>query len=70
MASKFRITIDAELEPYINLHLHGGIRIIFNKYRAGLYSFDTTNTSFTEYQTKDYTFINTVENKESCFYRR
>ena len=70
VASKFRITIDAELEPYINVHLHGGIRIIFNKYRAGLYYFDTTNEAFNKDQTTDYTLPNTVDINKLCFHRR
>ena len=29
--SKFRITIDTELDSFINIHLHYGKRVIFNK---------------------------------------
>ena len=29
VAPKFRINIDTELDPYINVHLHGDTRIIF-----------------------------------------
>ena len=43
VASKFRITIDTEFDPFINVHLHDGTSIIFKQCRAGLYYFDTTN---------------------------
>ena len=59
MASKFRITINTKLEPYINVHLNDGTRKIFKKYGAGLYYFDTTNEAFALDQTTDYTFLNT-----------
>ena len=62
VSSKFRITIDTELGPLINVQLHDGTQIIFNKYRGGLYYFDTPNKAFYEEQTKDYTFLNTLDN--------
>ena len=65
VASKFRITIDTELYPFINVHLHDGTRIIFKQFGAGLYYFDTTNEAFAEDQTTDYTFLNTVDSNKS-----
>ena len=44
--SKFRITIDTELNPSINVNLYDGIRIIFNRYGGGIYYFDTSNKAF------------------------
>ena len=64
MASKFRITIETELDLFINVHLNNGTRIIFKKYRVGLYYFDTTNETFVEDQTKDYTLLNTVNSNK------
>ena len=46
VASKLRITINTELEPFINVHLHYGTSIIFNQCRAGLHYYDTTNEAF------------------------
>ena len=46
VASKVSITIDTELEPFINVHLHDVKRIIFKQCGAGLYYFDTTNGDF------------------------
>ena len=51
VTSKFRITIDTELEPSINIYLHDGIRIIFKQYRGGLYYFDIANEAFSKDQT-------------------
>ena len=70
MASKFRITIDTELDPFINVHLHNGTRIIFKQFGTGLYYFDTSNEAFSEDQTTDYTFLNTVDINKSCFHRQ
>ena len=70
MASKSRITIDTELYPLIHVHLHNGTRIIFKKCGAGLYYFYTENEDFSEDQTTDYTFLNTVDSNKSCFHRR
>ena len=61
MVSKFRITIDTELDPFINVHLHNGTRIIFKQCGASLYYFDTTNEAFVEEQTTEYTLLNTVD---------
>ena len=33
VASNFRITIDTELDTFINVHLHDDTRIIFKQYR-------------------------------------
>ena len=68
--SKFRITIDTELDPFINVHLHNGTRIIFNQCGAGLYYFDTIDEAFAEDQTTDYTFLNTVDSNKSFFHRQ
>ena len=57
VAYKFRITIDTELDPSINLHLHYGRRIIFKQCGGGLYYFDATNEAFDKYQTTYYTFL-------------
>ena len=46
VASKFSITIDTELYPSIKVHIHDVTRIIFKKYGAGPYYFDTTNKVF------------------------
>ena len=46
VASKFRITLDTELDQLIKVHLHHGTRIIFNKCGSGLYYFDKTNEDF------------------------
>ena len=70
MASKFRITIDTGLDPFINVHPHNGTRIIFNKFEAGLYYFETTNYYFVEDQTTDYKFLNTVDSNKSCFHKQ
>ena len=70
VTSKFRITIDTELELFINIHLHNGTRIIFKQCGAGLSYFDTRNEVFPEDQTKEYTFLNTVDSTKSCFNRR
>ena len=64
MVSKFRITIDTELDPTINVHLHDGTRIIFKQCGAGPYYFDTTNEFFIEDQNIDYTFLNTVDSNK------
>ena len=53
VASNFRITIETELEPSTNVHLHDGTMIILKQFMAGLYYFDTTNEAFTEEQTTD-----------------
>ena len=70
VASKSRITINMELEPSINVHLHYGTRMIFKKCGGGLYYFDTNIGVFYEDQTTEYTFINTVEIKNSLFHRQ
>ena len=70
VASKFRITIDTELDPFINVQLHNDTRIIFKKYGAGIYYFDTTNEAFAEYQNTEYTFLSTVDSNKSFFQRR
>ena len=64
MESKFRIAIKTELDPFINVHLHNGTRIIFNQCGAGLYYFDTIDEAFAEDQTTDYTFLNTVDSNK------
>ena len=46
VAFKFRMTIDTELDPFINVHLHDGTRIIFKQCGSGIYYFDTTNEAF------------------------
>ena len=43
VARKFRIAVDTDLDPSINVHLDGGTSIMFNKYSRGLYYYDTTN---------------------------
>ena len=70
VAAKFRIFIDTKLDPFINVHLHDGTRIIFKQCGAGLNYFDTTNEAFAAYQTTDYTLLNTVDSNKSCFYRQ
>ena len=70
VASKFRITIDTELDPSTNVHLHDNTKIIFKQCGAGLYYFDTINEAFAEDETTDYTFLNTVYSNKSCFHRR
>ena len=67
--SKFRITMDAELYPYINVHLHNVTRISFKQFGAGLYYCDTTDDTLTEYHNTDYTFLNTVESNKSCSHK-
>ena len=64
-----RITIDTELEPYINEHLHNSTSIIFKKCEGGIYYVDTTNGAFDKYQTTYYTFLNTIDSNKSCFHR-
>ena len=68
VAYKFRIPIDTELDPSINVHLQYGTRIIFKQWLSGLYYFDTTNEEFIQDQTADYTFLNTVECNTSWFH--
>ena len=65
--SKFRITINTEVDPYSNLHIHDGTRMIFKQWGGVLYYFDTTIEAFDEDQTIDYTFLNTVDTNTSCF---
>ena len=65
VASKFRITIDTELDPSINTNPHDGTKIILKQCREGLYYFNTTNKAFAEYQTKDCTLLNTAESNKS-----
>ena len=43
MERKFRITVDAYLDPAINMHIDGGTSIMFKKCSRGLYYYDTTN---------------------------
>ena len=40
---KFTITVNADLDPDINVHLGGGNSIMCKKYSRGLYYYDTTN---------------------------
>ena len=68
--SKLRITINTELDPFTNVHLHDGTRIILKQCGAGLYYFDTKNEAFAEDQTTDYTLLNTVDSNKSCLHRR
>ena len=68
--SKFRITIDTELDPSINIHLNYGTRVIFKQCGAGIYYFDTTNKDFEEDKTIDYKFLNAVYSNKSCFHRQ
>ena len=70
MASKFRITIDNELDMFVKVHLHYGTMMIFKQCREGLYYVDTKNEAFAEDQTTEYTFLNTVDSNKSCFHRR
>ena len=46
MAHKFRISIDTDLYPAINVHLDYGTIIILKKCSGGLYYFDTTNMEY------------------------
>ena len=46
VASKLRITINTELDPFINLYLNNGTKIIFNQCGERLYYFDTKNEAF------------------------
>ena len=64
MASVFRITIETELDPYINVHLHYGTRIIFKKCGVGIYYFDIKNEAIEEYKTTYYTLLNTVDSNK------
>ena len=70
MPSKFRITIDRELEPYINVHLNAGTTIIFNQYGVGLFYFDTTNKFIDKDKTTEYKLINTIDSNNSFFHRK
>ena len=65
VASKFRITIDTELDPFSNVHLNDGTRIIFKQCMADRYYFDTTNEAFAEDKTTDYTLLNTLDSNKS-----
>ena len=51
VASKFRITIDTEFYPSINVHIDDGTSIMFKKLGEGLYYFYITNEAFDEGQT-------------------
>ena len=53
VASKFSITVNTQLYPSTNVHLHHAVRMIFKKCGWGLYSFDTTNEAFDEEKTTD-----------------
>ena len=70
MASKFSITIYTELDTSTNIHLNNDRRIIFKQCGEGIYYFDTTNDDFSEEQTAEYTFLNTVDSNNSCFHRQ
>ena len=70
MVYKFRITIDIELDPSINVHLHYGTMIIFKECGAGIYYSDTTNEASNSDQNTDYTFFNTLESNKSFFRRK
>ena len=65
MFSRFRITINTELDTSTNVHLHDDTRIILKKCGGGLYYFDTTNEEFAEDKTIDYTFFDTVDSNKS-----
>ena len=43
VAHKFRIIIDKELDPDINVYLNESTRIMFKKCSGGLYYYETTN---------------------------
>ena len=62
VACKFRITINADLYPAINVHLSDGTIIIFKKCSRGIYYFDKTNTehNIINIQVTDCTFLKTV----------
>ena len=47
VARKFRITINKDLDPAINLHPENNTIIIFNKFSGIIYYFDTTNMEIT-----------------------
>ena len=69
VAPKFRITIDTELDPFIIVHLHNITRILLKQCGAGIYYIYTTNKAFTEDQTPEYTFLDTVERNNSFIHR-
>ena len=72
VARKFRITMDTELDPAINLHLRNGMDIMFKRCSGGLYYYDTNSTEHNtiNIQVTDYTFINTVERNKAYFHQR
>ena len=69
---KFKITIDKDLYPFINVNLNNGTIIIFKQCSGGLYYFHTTNMKhkIINSQVTDYTFLNTVESNNSYFQQR
>ena len=70
VASKFRVTINTELYPPINVHLQGRTRIIFKQCGAGIYYLDTTNGVFAEDETIEHILLNKLYSNNSFFHRQ
>ena len=72
MAHKFRIIVNTDLDPAINVHLNNATIIIFKQCSRRLYSFDTTKMghNIINSQVTCYTLLNTVEIKNSHFHQR
>ena len=60
VASKIRIAINTELDPYINVNLNNGPVLYSRNVEESYTYFDTTNKDFDEDQTTHYTFFNTI----------
>ena len=65
VARKLRITTDIDTNFLVNVQIRYGTRKKFKECSGGLYYYDTTNmeNSTTNNQVTNYTFLNTVENK-------
>ena len=72
MARKFRISIDIDLDPALNVILYDGIRFMFKKFSGGPFYYDTTNMEHNtiNIQINYYTFLNTVYSNKAYFHQR
>ena len=72
MSRKFRITIDKDLDPSINVNPNNGTIIILQKCSVGIYYFDTTSMdhNINKIQFTDYTVLNSADINKACFHQR
>jgi hypothetical protein len=68
-----RITMDTSVEPAMSVHRRDGSIMKFNKYKSGLYYFDTAapkTPNSTSFNVNAYLFLNTVEQNKQAYIRR